>query len=497
MKYTCTRDSGVCVSASKAILTGISPDGGLFLPESFPAFSREEISAMAKLGYAGRAAAVMGKFLTDFSAEELERYTCAAYAEDRFGKNTAPVIKLSDSSYILELFHGPTSAFKDFALQILPYLLTASARKNGVNEDIVILVATSGDTGKAALEGFADVDGTKICVFYPNGGTSPIQKLQMTTQKGGNVLVTAVDGNFDDAQTGVKAIFTDADYNQELLSSGLRLSSANSINWGRLVPQVAYYFSAYCDLVNSDAIALGDKINICVPTGNFGNILAGYYARCMGLPVGRLICASNRNNVLTDFFRTGEYSVRREFYKTTSPSMDILVSSNLERLLYEAADRDSETVAAWMKQLQQDGVYAIADEEKEWLASVFTAGCADDQAAAEEIGVRFMHNHYLMDTHTAVASRVLRQYREETGDATPTVIVSTANPYKFVADVLSAVTGKDESDLDAFEAAVKLESLSGVPVPAQVDALRTLPVLHKQQCTRDQMAEAVFEAFGG
>ena len=469
MKYTCTRDSGVCVSASKAILTGISPDGGLFLPESFPAFSREEISAMAKLGYAGRAAAVMGKFLTDFSAEELERYTCAAYAENRFGKNTAPVVKLSDSSYILELFHGPTSAFKDFALQILPYLLTASARKNGVNEDIVILVATSGDTGKAALEGFADVDGTKICVFYPNGGTSPIQKLQMTTQKGGNVLVTAVDGNFDDAQTGVKAIFTDADYNQELLSSGLRLSSANSINWGRLVPQVAYYFSAYCDLVNSGVIALGDKINICVPTGNFGNILAARIAEICGLPVNRFICASNSNNVLTDFISTGVYDRNRPFYLTTSPSMDILISSNLERLLFMECG-DSDEVKGYMAALAKEGRYQVSEPLKAAIQARFDCGFADDAMAAETIKKVFADKGYLADPHTAVAINVYNAYKARTGDNTPTVIASTASPFKFPMSVLRALDA--DCSGEEFDLLDRVAAISGLTPPAALAGLR-------------------------
>ena len=496
MSFISTR-GGACVTASQAILQGLAPNGGLYVPLAFPKVPQERLAELVDMTYCERAAAILRLYLEDYALSEIIAAVEAAYGADKFDDPAvAPVKQLDGATWVLELFHGPTLAFKDMALQILPHLVTLAGRKNGETREISILTATSGDTGKAALEGFRDVPGTSCTVFYPADGVSRVQQLQMTTTGGCNTHVIAVEGNFDDAQTGVKRLFGSADFAAEMDKRGKVLSSANSINFGRLAPQIVYYFSAYADLVKQGAVKLGDKVNFVVPTGNFGNILAGYYARCMGLPVGRLICASNRNNVLTDFFRTGEYSVRREFYKTTSPSMDILVSSNLERLLYEAADRDSETVAAWMKQLQQDGVYAIDDEEKEWLASVFTAGCADDQAAAEEIGVRFMHNHYLMDTHTAVASRVLRQYREETGDAAPTVIVSTANPYKFVADVLSAVTGRDESDLDAFEAAVKLESLSGVPVPAQVDALRTLPVLHKQQCTRDQMAEAVFEAFG-
>ena len=490
MKYTCTRDSGVSVSASKAILTGISPDGGLFLPESFPSFSHEEIADMAKLNYAGRAAMVMGKFLTDFSAEELERYTKAAYAADRFGENTAPVVKLSDSAYILELFHGPTSAFKDFALQILPYLLTASARKNGVNEDIVILVATSGDTGKAALEGFADVEGTKICVFYPNGGTSPIQKLQMTTQKGENVLVTAVNGNFDDAQTGVKAIFTDADYNAELLKSGLRLSSANSINWGRLVPQVAYYFSAYCDLVNQGSISLGDSINVCVPTGNFGNILAARIAQACGLPVSRFICASNSNNVLTDFLTTGVYDRNRTFYNTMSPSMDILISSNLERLLYAVTQSDEE-VRGYMEQLNATGCYQVSDKVKAAIADHFAAGCCDDTNTQRVIGQVYEKYNYLIDPHTAVAFDVLAQYRTATGDDTPALVVSTASPFKFCDNVLGALGHKELAA--GLEILDQLSGATGLEAPVPLASLKNKTVRFDQSVAKENMVDKVLE----
>ena len=497
MSFISTR-GGDCVSASKAILQGLAPNGGLYVPVSFPKVSEERLHELVGMTYCERAAAILKLYLEDYTSAEIYAAVDAAYGAGKFDDPAvAPVKQLDGATWVLELFHGPTLAFKDMALQILPNLVTMAGRKNGETREISILTATSGDTGKAALEGFRDVPGTSCTVFYPADGVSRVQQLQMTTTGGSNTHVIAVEGNFDDAQTGVKKLFGSAEFAAEMDKRGKVLSSANSINFGRLAPQIVYYFSAYADLVKQGAVKMGDKVNFVVPTGNFGNILAGYYARCMGLPVGRLICASNRNNVLTDFFQTGEYSVKRDFYKTTSPSMDILVSSNLERLLYEAADRDGETVAGWMKQLQQDGVYAIAEEDREWMASVFSAGCADDEAAAQEIAVRFMHNHYLMDTHTAAASRVLRQYREETGDNAPTVVVSTANPYKFVADVLTAVTGRDAGDIDAFEAAAKLESLSGVPVPAQVEALRTLPVLHKQKCEHSAMAEAVFEAFGG
>lgn len=470
MKYTCTRNSGVSISASEAILSGISPDGGLFLPESFPVFTPEDIAAMAGLDYAGRAAMVMGRFLEDFSPEELRAYTTAAYSRERFGENAAPVVELGDGEYILELFHGPTSAFKDFALQMLPHLLTASARKNGINEDIVILVATSGDTGKAALEGFADIEGTKICVFYPNGGTSPIQKLQMTTQRGSNVLVTAVNGNFDDAQTGVKAIFTDASYNSLLLSHGLRLSSANSINWGRLVPQVAYYFSAYCDLVNSGRLSAGDAVNFCVPTGNFGNILAARIAAICGLPVNRLICASNSNNVLTDFISTGLYDRNRPFYMTTSPSMDILISSNLERLLYLECG-SSQQVSGYMAALSAEGRYQVSEELKASIQAKFSCGFADDAAAAHTIKQVFDSHGYLADPHTAVAISVYEGYRASTGDNTPTVIASTASPFKFPRSVLSALGA--ELSGDEFELLDRVSEISGLTPPAALAGLRS------------------------
>ena len=358
-------------------------------------------------------------------------------------------------------------------------------------------MATSGDTGKAALEGFKDVPGTSCTVFYPSDGVSDVQKLQMTTTGGSNTHVIGIHGNFDDAQTGVKTLFSSKEFNAAVNEKGKVLSSANSINFGRLVPQIVYYFSAYADLLNEGAINLGDPVNFVVPTGNFGNILAAFYARSMGLPVGKLICASNRNNVLTDFFRNGVYDTRRQFFKTTSPSMDILISSNLERLLYECADRDGELVSTWMKQLKESYTYAIGEQRQEWINDVFDAGYCDDMQCAKEIRVRFEQDHYLMDTHTAVASHVLREYREKTGDMTPAVVVSTASPYKFAADVLSAVEGKGAADgLDAFQCSEMLEKITGVKVPAQVKALRTLPVRHKQQCEKDTMAEAVMEAFG-
>lgn len=374
MDYISTRDSGHRVSAAQAIVSGLSPDGGLFLPESLPQFSLSEIEAMAKTGYAGRAVAVLSRFLTDFSEDELREYVSRAYAPEKFPpKAVAPVVPLDENAHILELFHGPTCAFKDFALQLLPFLLTASLRKTGCDKTVVILVATSGDTGKAALEGFADVPGAKICVFYPDGGTSNIQRLQMTTQAGENVMVFAAEGNFDDAQNGVKRIFTDRAYAEELADRGYILSSANSINWGRLVPQIAYYFSAYCELLNAGRVKPGDPVNVVVPTGNFGNILAAYFAKHCGLPVGKLVCASNRNNVLTDFITTGTYDRNRGFYVTTSPSMDILISSNLERLLYLLCGRDDKVLRGYMEALAKTGKYTVGADVLAKLQSEFAA----------------------------------------------------------------------------------------------------------------------------
>jgi len=470
MQYTSTRDNAVSVASSCAILSGISAEGGLFLPRILPRISMESITALGGLPYSGRAAAILGLFLEDFTAEELISYASAAYSKARFTADTpAPVVGIGGGRHVLELFHGPTCAFKDFALQILPYLLTASARKNGSEEEIIILVATSGDTGKAALEGFADVEGTGICVFYPKGGTSRIQQLQMTTQAGSNVLVTAVEGNFDDAQAGVKAIFTDKEYAAELKAAGKRLSSANSINWGRLAPQVAYYFSAYCDLVNSGEIRPGEAINIAVPTGNFGNILAAYIAGGCGLPVKRFICASNSNNVLTDFIRTGVYDRNRPFYITTSPSMDILVSSNLERLLYMLTGGDDAEIRGYMAGLAGEGRYEVAPDLHRAIAERFACGFADDAMAAEAIKGLYNDTGYLADPHTAVAIRVYDDYRAETGDDTPVVIASTASPFKFPGSVLKALGQPTEGG--EFELLRRIEGLAGRDIPPRLKAL--------------------------
>ena len=472
MNYTCTRDNGISISASRAILAGIAPDGGLFLPEEFPDVSPDDIAKMLNMTYPERAAYMIGLFLTDFTGDELKAYTSAAYSESRFGEIPAPVIDIGGES-VLELFHGPTSAFKDFALQLLPYLLTASAKKQGIRHKIAILAATSGDTGKAALEGFADVDGTCICVFYPYGGTSEIQRLQMTTQQGKNVLVTAVKGNFDDAQSGVKAIFTDRAFTDELKENGVRLSSANSINWGRLVPQVAYYFSAYCDMVNSGTVKFGDAINIAVPTGNFGNILAAYIAKLCGLPVKRFICASNRNNVLTDFIHSGTYDKNRPFYLTASPSMDILISSNLERLPDLLSGRNDAEVRGYMEALSKDGRYTVSQRLHSAITAEFACGFADDAKAAETIRRAFEQRRYLADPHTAVAIAVYEEYRRSTGDCTPSVIASTASPFKFSRSVLKAL-GRDASGSE-FDLMNRLSDISGLAVPPRLATLRDMP----------------------
>ena len=494
MSFFSTR-GGSCVTASQAILRGIAPDGGLYVPAMFPTVSMAKISAMAEMSYPERAVAVLKLFLEDFSIPEIDRAVRAAYSPERFGDPAvAPLKKLDDGNWVLELFHGPTLAFKDMALQLLPHLLKMSAEKNGENREVCILVATSGDTGKAALEGFRDVPGTSCTVFYPLDGVSDVQKLQMVTTGGSNTRVIAVRGNFDDAQTGVKELFGSEEFIEEMNRRGKTLSSANSINLGRLVPQVVYYFSAYADLVREHAILAGDPVNFCVPTGNFGNILAGYYARNMGLPVGRLICASNRNNVLTDFFHSGIYSTHRAFFKTLSPSMDILVSSNLERLLYEAADRDGDLIRVWMNQLKECGSYSVGDQRREWMESMFYGDCADNKDTLAEIRRRWEDNGYLLDPHTAVASHVLHQYRLSNGlDDTPTVIVATASPYKFAADVLRALSA-DSGETDPFTAGEELERMTGVPMPESVRRLRELPVRHTAECDRDKMGEALFKS---
>ena len=496
MSFFSTRGES-CVTASQAILYGLAPDGGLYVPAMFPTVPMQRISSFCEMDYAARAVSILKRYLEDFSIPEIEEAVRAAYSAERFDTpEIAPVKKIDDATFVLELFHGPTLAFKDMALQLLPHLTRLAALKNGEKREISILVATSGDTGKAALEGFRDVPGTSCTVFYPLDGVSDVQKLQMVTTGGNNTHVIAVKGNFDDAQTGVKELFSSKEFIAQMDAKGKTLSSANSINFGRLVPQIVYYFSAYADLVNRHDITPGDPVNFCVPTGNFGNILAGYYARNMGLPVNKLICASNRNNVLTDFFNSGIYSTHRTFFKTMSPSMDILVSSNLERLLYEAADRDGALVKTWMQQLKECGSYSVGEQRRDWLADVFWGDCADNKDTLAEIRKRFEEDNYLMDPHTAVGGHVLRQYRIRTNDPIPTVLLSTASPYKFAADVLRGIAGPDAAEgRDAFTCSAMLEKKTGVPMPAQVRALKDLPIRHTAVCERDAMGPAVLKEF--
>ncbi|WP_024859752.1 threonine synthase [Ruminococcus flavefaciens] len=475
MFYNSTRNSDVKVSSAEAITQGISAEGGLFVPESIPQLTLDEIKSIGEMKYADRAAYVFAKYLTDFTDAEIHYCTDNAYSTKNFEtESIAEMAHLFDGTYMLELWHGPTCAFKDMALQILPYFLTTSAKKIKLDKKIVILVATSGDTGKAALEGFKDVEGTSILVFYPEDGVSPMQKRQMKTQEGSNVGVCAIKGNFDDCQNGVKDIFTNDDVKKALDEKGMVFSSANSINWGRLVPQVVYYISAYAELVKDGEITLGDKINIVVPTGNFGNILAAYYAKHMGVPVNKLICASNINNVLTDFINTGVYDRNRQFYATVSPSMDILISSNLERLLYLMTDRNDALIREWFGKLASEGKYEVNADVKAKLADEFAAGFCDDAQTKETIHSIYEKYSYTCDTHTAVAVNVYNNYKASTGDTTKTVIASTASPYKFSAAVLEALEGK-VSDIDEYSKVDKIAELSDIPVPSALADLRNKP----------------------
>jgi len=487
MDYFSTRGASERVSSAAAILKGLASDGGLFVPASFPQMTLGEIEALVPLSYEERAVRILRLFLTDYTEAELRGCVERAYGRTFDDVRRAPVRTVGELA-VLELWHGPTSAFKDMALQLLPQLMSTARVKEGARDTILILVATSGDTGKAALEGFADTEGIRIMVFYPDGGVSPVQRLQMVTQTGANVSVVAVRGNFDDAQRGVKEIFGDAAMAEELADIHTKLSSANSINWGRLVPQIVYYFSAYADLIGEKKIAVGDAVNFTVPTGNFGNILAGYYAKRMGLPVGKLLCASNANNVLTDFLQTGIYDRQRDFYQTMSPSMDILVSSNLERLLYHLTE-DTAQVAAWMQELTEVGKYD-ASALLSALRENFWAAFADDAATEEEIRAVYERTAYTLDTHTAVAYRAAEDYRRATGDERPMVVLSTASPYKFGASVLHAL-GEDTAGLDAFAQMERLHARSGMDVPARLAALRAAAVLHEGICGKNEMSAAV------
>ncbi len=491
MNYTSTRDRSLSVTSAQAIVRGISAEGGLFVPETIPALTRAEIERLVHADYVERAVTVLSKFLTDMTPQEVTDCAASAYTAERFRDPAiAPLRTLADGVSLLELWHGPTCAFKDMALQILPHLMRVSAAKAADGREIVILVATSGDTGKAALEGFRDAPATRILVFYPEQGVSPMQKLQMCTQEGKNVGVCAIRGNFDDAQSGVKALFTDPAMQAELAAQNRMFSSANSINWGRLVPQIVYYVSAYCDLLRAGTLKMGEPMNVTVPTGNFGNILAAYYAKQMGLPVGRLICASNRNCVLTDFLRTGTYDRRREFFTTTSPSMDILISSNLERLLFELSGHDDALIRTLMADLRDKGSYTVPAPLREKLADLFYGGFCTDEEAAETIRTVFAEKHILCDPHTAVGVKVYGDYRRETGDTTPVVIASTADPYKFSASVLAALGHADDT-LDEFEKVEALSRLTGTAAPAPLASLRSKTPRFTQVCDKQDMQAAV------
>lgn len=490
--YKSTRSDSEPVKASEAILKGLAKDGGLFVPTSLPKLSLS-MEALSKMNYQEVAYEVMKLFLTDFTEEELKHCINSAYDSKFDVEEIAPLAE-AKGVYYLELFHGATIAFKDMALSILPHLLTTSAKKNNVKNEIVILTATSGDTGKAALAGFADVPGTKIIVFYPKNGVSPIQEKQMVTQKGANTHVVGIHGNFDDAQTGVKKLFADEALAKEMDEKGFQFSSANSINIGRLVPQVVYYVYAYTRLLANGKLSDGEKMNVVVPTGNFGNILAAYYAKNMGVPIDKLVCASNDNKVLYDFFQTGTYDRNREFILTSSPSMDILISSNLERLIYKIAGEDSVANAERMNSLSKNGSYEITDEMKRELAD-FRGGYATEKETFAFIKELYENCGYVIDTHTAVAGAVCEKYRKESGDETKTVVASTASPYKFTRSVMNAIDPKYDSMTD-FELVDELCKLSGVAVPKAIEEIRTAPVLHDTVCEKDEM-QAVVKKFLG
>lgn len=499
MLYNSTQNNERVVSSAQAIAQGISEEGGLFVPQSFPKFSLDDIKDMLSMSYQKRAEAVFKCYLTDFTDDEIADCVNKAYTKEKFeSENPAPItsVEYKDNELnILELWHGPTCAFKDMALQILPHLLTKSLKKTADGTKAIILVATSGDTGKAALEGFKDVENTEIIVFYPVNGVSAMQKHQMNTQQGENVYVCAIKGNFDDAQTGVKTIFTDPANSELLAKNGMMFSSANSINWGRLLPQIVYYVSAYCDMVKNNKVALGEKINIVVPTGNFGNILAAYYACEMGIPVNKFICASNSNNVLTDFINTGVYDRNRDFYTTISPSMDILVSSNLERLLYKLSDNNDKLVHELMTKLKSEGVYEVPQEVKERITSAFYGGFCDEECTKATIKELFESKRYLCDTHTSVAVAVYDKYVDETGDKTPTVIASTASPYKFSKSVLEAICDKElpESEFDMVD---MLFELSSTKVPTPIAELKGATARFDNVTEKDSMKNTVFNALG-
>lgn len=491
--YHSTRNSEETATASEAILKGLTSDGGLFVPDSIPKLN-VSLEDLTQMSYQEIAYAVMKEFLTDFTEEELK--TCINNAYDsKFDTEEIAVTKKVDGAYYLELFHGATIAFKDMALSILPHLLVTSARKNNVKNEIVILTATSGDTGKAALAGFADVPGTKIIVFYPKSGVSPIQEKQMVTQKGDNTYVIGIKGNFDDAQTGVKKMFSNKELAKVMNDNGFQFSSANSINIGRLVPQVVYYVKAYADLLKQGALKAGEPMNVVVPTGNFGNILASYYAKQMGIPIGKFVCASNKNKVLFDFFETGKYDRNREFYVTTSPSMDILISSNLERMIYRIAGNDAKQCAKFMAALTKDGEYVITDAMKAELSEFFGAFGSEEETAVK-IKEVYDKEGYVMDTHTAVAAVAYDKYKAATGDdKTPTVIASTASPYKFTRSVMDAIDPAYDAE-DDFELVDELNKVSKTAIPKAIEGIRTAPVLHDTVCETAAMEDEVKKILG-
>lgn len=490
MYYVSTRDKLQKATTAGAIAYGLAPDGGLYTPEAIPSLAGNALNTLKNMTYQQRAVYVMSMFLDSYSASELTGFCAKAYGKEKFDDvAVAPVRAMDDNTYALELWHGPTCAFKDMALQMLPHLLTAALRKEGEKKTACILVATSGDTGKGALEGFKDVEGTKILVFYPKDGVSAIQELQMNTQEGENVGVCAVAGNFDDAQAGVKRMFSDRAFGAELEGKGYFLSSANSINWGRVLPQIVYYVSAYCDLLKAGSLEKGDKLNVCVPTGNFGNILAAYYAKQMGVPLGKLICASNSNNVLTEFIETGVYDRNRPFHQTISPSMDILISSNLERLLHAYTYGDAPQVKGYMEQLAETGRYEVSPGVKRMLEREFAAAwCTDDQAK-KTITKVWRELNYLIDPHTAVAVNVLGQYREKTGDTTPALVVSTASPFKFCPAVLEALG--DKSGARGLSSIARLEELTGVLAPKPLSGLAGKPVRFRNVTEKTTMDDMV------
>jgi threonine synthase len=498
MKYISTRGNFGQVESAEAIKLGMVPRGGLFVPEGIPIISQNELKDMVGHSYQEVAEKIISLFLTDYSADEINDCIVNAYNTNSFDHpDMAPLYKLDDISYVLELWHGPTAAFKDMALQIMPYFLAKAIKKTGAQKEIVILVATSGDTGKAALEGFKDVSGIKIIVFYPHAGVSKVQELQMSTTDGNNTYVVAVKGNFDDCQNAVKEIFGDSGYNDFLAAKGFELSSANSINWGRLLPQIVYYFWSYLNLVDKKAITFGDKINFVIPTGNFGNILAAYYAVRMGLPVNKLICASNENKVLTDFFHSGTYDRKREFIKTTSPSMDILISSNLERFLFEITGHDANKLNEWMNSLSTEGIFNVDRLTLEKMSEILVAGFANEPGTMKTIGQVFEKHNYTVDTHTAVGLKVYFDYKEKSGDKSVTVIDATASPFKFNTAVLEAVKGPEAAKgKDEFQILKELSAVSGMEIHPGLQNLNQKSVKHNRIAEKEEIRKQIEEILG-